>query len=263
MATHARAKLPPELKKQSHESWSMDEVELVQDFFANTWTLPTLYQKLFKLNPQRTYESIGRKVRRMRAEGWVRDRERALDKLRVGYFDIEASHLKANFGFIICWYIKKAGTNHYDHAIVTKDELFSLKRDRRILGELFDAFDNYDVIYGHYARRFDIPFIKTRAIILGMEDRINRPLEKFLMDTWEISRKNLALSSNRLDTLAQAFQLKDQKTGLMPTVWNDAVFGEPKALKYVDTHCKADVDVLEGVHKKLMAVEYPKKYQSL
>lgn len=263
MATHARSALPPEERKKTNNPWTIAERELLESYFTKQWQPLTLFQKLHEINSTRTYESMGRELRRMRAAGHIRPRERALSSLRVGYLDIEASHLKANFGFIICWYIKKAGEDRYDHAIVTKKELFNLTRDRRVLSELFDALDGYDVIYAHYGRRFDIPFIKSRAIILGMDGRITRPFEKFMFDTWEIARKNLALSSNRLDTIAQAFQLKDQKTGLMPTIWNDAVLGDAKALQYVDDHCRADVNVLEGVHRKLSAVEWPKKYQSL
>lgn len=263
MATNPRSPLPPGVQKQTHNPWTVAERDLLEQFFTKTWLPMTLYTKLHEINSTRTYESMTRELRRMRSSGHVRPRERALDSLRVGYLDIETSHLKANFGFIICWYIKHAGVEKYEHSCVTKKELFALKRDKRVLSELFDALDSFDVLYTHYGRRFDVPFIKTRALILGMEFRIHKPLEKYLFDTWEIARRQCAFNSNRLATLAETFKLETQKTRLVPTAWNDAMFGDKAALKYVDDHCKADVKVLELVHQKIAPVEYPKPYRSL
>jgi hypothetical protein len=72
--------------------------------------------------------------------------------------------------------------------------------------------------------------------------------EKFIQDTYPIARKKLTLHSNRLDSIADHFGIKDiQKTKLDPVVWRLAAHGHRPSLRYIDKHNKHDVIILERV----------------
>lgn len=240
-------------------NWSNEERELLQKHFNTKWTQLTLYQKIHKINPFRTYESITRELRRMREKGgFVRDSETALLKLRIGYLDIEATNLVASFGHMLSWYIKRRGKNEYDCGVITPAEIRGGEFDRRITKELLEAFKNYDILYAHYGgdRRFDIPFIQTRAIIHGFGKDLPQPMERFIADTWVICRNKCKFHSNRLDAVALTLGVRNvKKTELNPDIWMRARTGDKTAIEYVALHNKRDVQLLERVHRKLEPVE--------
>ena len=159
--------------------WTQKEQVVMEKYFCSGITEMTLYKKLFKLNPHRTYEAMTRRLRKMRTDGWERDKDKAFKHLRIGYLDIEATNLNANFGYMISWYIKKEGKNEYDFSVIKKSEINNYDFDKRLTKELLAAMRNYDVLYTHYGadRRFDIPFIRTRAYAHGVEEDIPSYME--------------------------------------------------------------------------------------
>ena len=238
--------------------WTVPEIELIHQWFDNKWTKMTLYQRLQKIAPRRSYEAMCRKIRRLRQEGWTRAKEDAESNLRVGYLDIETTNLKGDWGHMLTWYIKKEGKNEYDFGVITKQEIFDEEFDRRIVIELLEAFKGYDVLWTHYGsdRRFDVPFIRTRAYAHGLEDMLPRHMEMFIKDTYPIARNKLALFSNRLDFIAQALGIKGvKKTPLSPRRWQLARVGNAEALEYIAIHNKRDVQVLEKVQHKLETID--------
>jgi uncharacterized protein YprB with RNaseH-like and TPR domain len=206
-----------------------------------------------------------RKKRHLQSQGKKKLSERALEKLRVGYLDIEASNLNADFGIMLSWYIKTRGKNEYKYAVITKKELFSYQFDKRIVKELLEAIREYDVLYVHWGkdRRYDIPFIRTRALVNHHEDLLPEYMEKFIMDTWDTARAKLKLSRNSLQRIAETLGVKNVlKTPVTGEQWVRAMYGDPKALEYVRIHNKHDVQILERVHKRLQKVE-KKTYMSM
>ena len=240
------------------KKWTQAEQLLLQKYFCTRITERTLFDRLFALNPERTYEAMTRQLRRMREQGWVRDKDDALKTLRVGYLDIEATHLKANFGFILTWCIKAARKNHIDQSVITKDEIFNYEFDKRVVTELLEAFDNYDVLWTHWGgwRRFDLPYIVTRAYAHNLEDMLPNYNEKFIRDTWPIARNKMALHSNALGSIAEAVGVDNvKKTPLSGRKWRLAAVGHPESLKYILDHNIKDVRLLERIHKKLAKVD--------
>ena len=236
-------------------TWRAEQLDEVFRFFKTSMTLPTLYARVNKSNPQHSFEAVARQDRRYRGKGYLKPREELTKNLRRGFLDIEATHLKANFGFILSWYIKPEHKREYHCAVVTRDEILDPKiRDKRVVVELLKAFENYDELWAHYGAdgRFDIPYIRTRALILKVDDLFPQKGEKFIKDTWEIARKKLVLHSNRLEVIAKALGIKNvSKTTLDPAVWQDAMYGDEKALRYVETHNKHDVILLERVYHRI------------
>lgn len=246
--------------KRKCEPWTIPEIDLAVRYFQNTWTPETLTVKIQQINPQRTYESVARRLRRMAAEaGYVKSRETFRSGLRVGYFDIEATHLKADFGIVLCYYFKTAGKNEYYSSCITRKEILSGTQDKRIITDFFKHLDHYDVIYAHYGEYFDLPFMRTRALAHGLESQWPKKNFKYFGDTWRIAKKRLQLSSNRLANLISFCEVEGEKTKVSGRIWNDVLLGGDKksreALKYVDTHCKIDVVELERVHEKIKPYE--------
>ncbi len=240
--------------------WTDLEQKQLEKYFSTAWTEMTLFKRLHKLNTHRTYEAMTRRLRLMRSNGWVRGKDTCMKSFRIGYFDIESTGLNATFGHMLSWYIKTRGKNEYYSSVITKDEIFKGKSDKRLMEELFIAFEHYDILYTHYGvdRRFDIPFIRTRAYRHGLEAKLPLYMEKFMMDTWPIARNKLRLHNNRLGTVAEALGIKGvKKTPLSARRWEKAMLGDPDALAYIELHNKRDVQLLERVHSKLMYIERP------
>jgi len=76
--------------------------------------------------------------------------------------------------------------------------------DRRIVETLVDHFWKYDRLVTHYGCKFDIPFIRTRALI----HNILFPEYGYIWhtDVWRIARNKLRLNSNRQGSVARAIQ---------------------------------------------------------
>lgn len=244
--------------------WTKEETDELVKYFKTGISELTLFQRLHKKNKFRTYEAIMRQIRRMRDEGYERDKEKAMKSLRIGYLDIEATNLNASFGIMLSWFIKEKGKNHYDSAVITKKELFDYKFDKRLVEELLEALKKYDIVYTHYGSdyRYDVPFIRTRAFKHHLESKLPKRMEMFIMDTYPILKCKLKLYSNRLGVAAELFGVKELKTPVSPTEWQLAAYGNPDALAYVVDHNKKDVHILEQVHKRLETIE-SKIYRSI
>ena len=167
-------------------------------------------------------------------------------ELRQCYLDIETSQLNASFGHMYSWALKPRGRAVVYSAIVRKR---SLEEEKRIIKELLSKFTDYDEVVTYYGKRFDIPFLRTRALFHGLD--FPEYMELYHLDLWFVARARMKLHSNRLDTVAKFLQVPDSKTPLDFNVWVKASFGDKKALQYILTHNIQDVKVLEQVHLKL------------
>lgn len=239
------------------EQWSDSEVDILLKYAGSTSSKTTLFRKLRRLNPARTYDSMKAKLRQISMSGVQIDRPDLMDGMRVGYLDIETTNLNADFGYIITWMIKKAGKKVYDWASLTRDDVLDYTMDQRVVLELLTALEKYDVVYTHYGsdRRFDVPYIRSRAYAWGLEEYLPVVDNVFLMDTYPISRNRLKIHSNRLDSIADLLGVSIKKTPLSGMVWRYAALGHPDAVRLVLHHNKRDVQILEEIHKRLKIIE--------
>jgi len=239
------------------EYWSTDEKNLCLKYFNSSTSELTLFQKIHALNPNRTYEAVMRQLRRMKATGLERGKDNALKTLRVGYLDIESSDLRADWGYMLTWYIKTEGKNEYYSARIKQSEILSGQFDKRITIELLEALKNYDIVWTHYGSdwRFDVPFIRTRAFAHELQDQLPKRMDLFVKDTYPIVKKKLKLSSNRLANILEILNIKEKKSPVSPKLWQLARIGNEAALDYVDNHNKRDVQVLEKVHQKIRSID--------
>jgi uncharacterized protein YprB with RNaseH-like and TPR domain len=179
-------------------------------------------------------------------------REHSIEE-RVGCIDIEASGLKANFGVILSWAIKEVGTDNIYYDVLTDEDIDNGVQDKRLVQTCVDTMRGFDRLVGHYSCKFDIPFIRTRALIHDLD--FPKVGSIYHTDTWRMARQVLCLHSNRQDCVAEALQHNNIKTRLHPDAWLKVQFGNKKerkeALAYVLEHNEMDVIQLEGNYLKL------------
>ena len=84
-------------------------------------------------------------------------------KERVGFLDIETSHLKADFGICFCYCIKIMGKRKIISRCVTKKELYK-NLDREVIKQCVEDLKQFDRVITYYGSRFDLPFLRSRAL---------------------------------------------------------------------------------------------------
>lgn len=173
--------------------------------------------------------------------GWFTD-------YRLGFLDIETTNLKANIGIILSWYIKSSDGNYEKYVLSRKEIVNKNIEDKNAVKALCKALKNYDMIVGYYSKRFDIPFIRTRAIKHGIDFPVYNEL--YHLDLYDVVKRKMKLNSNRLAT-ATHFLGIDGKTPLEWEDWRYASWGDKTALQEVGKHNKGDVDILERLFELL------------
>ena len=190
---------------------------------------PAVDNKMYKLKASRT-------------EDW-------LSSERVACLDIETTDFSADIGLMLSWSIKYIGDRRVRSDVITKKELFDGSWDRRILKNLLAELKNADSIVTYFGTGFDNVFLRTRALILGIDFPPYGSITHY--DVYYTAKSKLKLHSKRLDSVAQALGCSSQKTPVKIAEWQRARWGDTEALAYVLRHNKLDVKVLEEVYHKL------------
>jgi uncharacterized protein YprB with RNaseH-like and TPR domain len=171
---------------------------------------------------------------------------------KIGYLDIEASNLKADFGMILSWYIKERGKEKYYHGLIDtpKPNRNHDHLDKSQVEGVIEAIKKFDIITTYYGLQFDVPFIKSRAFHHGIEFPSYGSIVHW--DLYFLARHNFILTSRRQNAIAELMFGKSEKTRLRGDLWNHAVRGNRGALNYISDHNKRDVRELERLHTALM-----------
>ncbi len=190
------------------------------------------------------------KDKQYEAEEEVTVMAQALGVWNLGFFDIETTGLGADFGFVLAACIKPATSDKIitlridDYKNYKKD----LCNDKQLVVDISKEIENFDVICHYNGDAFDLPFLDTRLAIHGLHKRVSLIHS---IDLLPIIKKKMRLHSNRLDTVSHALGLSEEKTKILPQVWQRASHGSKKDLDYIVEHCQKDVIVLEEVFKRL------------
>ena len=173
--------------------------------------------------------------------------------IKIAYFDIEVTNLKANFGFILTWAIKELnGDTFYD--IITREEALSIEEDKRITKSFLDTIKRYDVIVGYYSKRFDIPYVRTRALYHKLDTTPLEYRQIFHWDLYDTVKRKLKLHRNTLEVVTRFLEIEGEHGGknhVESQTWKMASKGDKKSLEYVLDHNIRDVEILEELHKRL------------
>jgi len=170
------------------------------------------------------------------------------DDYRIGYLDIETSNLWADFGIMLSWCLKeKEGEVSYD--IISTKDIHNYGNDKRIVESLIEEMKRYAIICTYNGTRFDIPFVRTRALYHQM-DFLNYG-DIFHWDLYYTAKSKLRMTRKSLDAVTDLLGIPG-KTPVPRETWRKAQYGHKESLQYVLDHNIADVVILEELHNKLL-----------
>lgn len=168
--------------------------------------------------------------------------------LKVGYLDIEAGGLKANFDYMLSYCIKTRDKKEFNEGVIDVKEIRKFNFDKELIKKLIRDISKYDVIVTYFGTRYDIPFIRTRAL----HHNLQFPQFGFIQhkDVYYMVKSKLCLHRNSLDTATNFLGIKG-KNHIDGNTWNKAEHGDKKSLQYVLDHNRRDCIILEKLHKKM------------
>lgn len=175
------------------------------------------------------------------------------DTKKIGFYDIECSNLDADFGIILTYSIKTLGKEEYLTGCIKKTDIDKAKagdEDKIVVRKLVEDIQKFDLLIGYYSSRFDMPFIRTRALTCGVEFPEFGSIKH--IDLYFTVRGKFKLSSNRLENACRVILGKTEKTRVDGKYWRAATRGDVKSLKYIQDHNKYDVDDLEKLYNKVI-----------
>jgi len=142
-----------------------------------------------------------------------------------------------------------------------KDEVHSLTWDKKhcdkkLLQNFIKELEKADEAIGHNGDRFDIKWLRTRALFHGIDMRAAYDT----IDTLKLAKSGFLFNSNKLDYIAQFLGVgKKLETGGLD-LWKRVVLDKcGESLDKMVEYCEQDVLILEKVFQKMNAYTKPKK----
>ena len=164
-------------------------------------------------------------------------------------FDIETTHLYADFGHVLAAVFKPLGKKPI---VLRLDEYHErpTNDDSPLILDTLVILAHSSLIYGWNTDRYDIPFVRTRKVIAQYEGRLPAylPLAHFKSFDMLRLKRNFRLHNNRLGTWMTNFS-ETRKTDVKPREWRDAQFFDKPSMDYVVDHCVKDTEGTERVFK--------------
>ena len=177
-------------------------------------------------------------------------------KVRTILWDIEATNLRANFGFMLCvgWKVVGEKKIHIE-SIMDFPRYFKKDPtdDEQLAKVAHTVLSNADEWVTWYGKKFDVPYVNSR-LLYHKHDLLPPGIKH--IDGWWVSKYKLLLHSNRMAAVAQ-FLGKSVKTHFGGPTWIKAAAGNRKAIKYVEDHCYKDIIELENVYKRILPLIPP------
>ena len=177
-----------------------------------------------------------------------KDKLAAIEK--IGFIDVEATNLQADFGYLLCYSLKQLD-GALRHKAVTPKDIRTYQFDRAVIRQFLEDIEGFDRLIGFYSKdyRFDIPYLRTRALRWGLEFPGWR--DYLFTDIYDLVKPKLRLHRNRLEVVCDLLGIPSKQHRLNPEVWQKAQAGSKQALDYIQQHCDEDVLSLEAVYKRL------------
>lgn len=184
---------------------------------------------------------------------------------KVLIYDIETS-----YNIVSSWRIgNKVSLPHYsvikERAIICvsykwmgEEEVYNLSWDKNqddkfLLEQFIEVMNEADILVAHNGNRFDLKWIKSRALKHGLE-----MLPTYVQhDTLNLAKKHFYLNSYKLDYISK-FLGFEGKIKTEPELWDKVILEkDPEALKEMIEYCDEDVVQLENVYKVLAKWDKP------
>ena len=179
-----------------------------------------------------------------------------MHKPKIAFMDIESGgSLTADFGYMLSYAIKELDGKVIVNGITQEEVRNDKKRDKRLIQQFCKDIIKYDKIVVYFGKdgkyRHDFPFLRTRAVYWGVTDF---PVWKRLkvQDVYDIIKLKFKLARSSQFNACRLFGCKPGNNPVNPKIWQSALSGDKKALKYVTTHNADDVKDLEKLWKKVV-----------
>lgn len=162
--------------------------------------------------------------------------------MRACFWDIETSHLKANFAVMLSAAIKPI-----DGDVEVFHDGRKGSNDKQLCNTIARRLEDFDILIGYYSLNFDLPMLNSRLLKWEL-----RPLgERFHVDVYRIIKKGMNPHSRRLQVVSHFLGIEG-KDSVDPEAWVQAAYdGDAKAMKKIIDHNKQDVIVLEKTFEKV------------
>ena len=170
---------------------------------------------------------------------------------KIGFLDIEASNTEATFGLVLTYCIKEENGKIY-YGKITPEEIKNGTYDRNLLKKCIKDMKRFDrlVYYWGGDNRFDIPFLRSRAVLYNLDFPLYKEIKG--LDLYTYIKKKFRFHRNRLETACEFFGIPAKAHPIKFDVWVKALGGNQKALNYILTHNKEDVISLEKLYHKVL-----------
>ena len=148
-------------------------------------------------------------------------------------------------GYLLTYSAKWLGEN-----TIIANRIMDKECDYQIVKELWDLYNEADIVVAHNLNKFDQPLLFARMIQHGFEP----PSPTKSVDTLVIAKKNFKFPSNALDSLAAYLNIPERKiqhSGF--DLWVRCMNMEDEAFDEMLEYNVQDVIVLEQVYLKLRA----------
>lgn len=183
---------------------------------------------------------------------------------RVLIYDIETAPLKAyvwhvwgdkvgynmdkliSEWFVLTWSAKWLFEEEVMSDKITPEELKD-EDDFRVCRSLWELFDKADIVIAHNGLKFDNKRMRTRFLRNGLSP--NLPFQT--IDTLTHARKQLSVSSNRLDYLAKFLGMEGKMDTGGFDLWKRCMEGDEEAIEKMEQYNIKDVQVLEDVYLRM------------
>jgi len=175
---------------------------------------------------------------------------------RLAFFDIETSDLKADVGFMLTYCLKVAGKDEILSGVVDAREIEAATltksgaEDLSVVTQCVQDIGRFDKLVTFYGKRFDLSFLRTRAMTLGIPFPDYGAIAH--IDLYDTVKRKFRLRSNRLEHACQILLGDSRKTRFDPLFWRCAARGDQKSLDMILEHNKFDVLDLERLYNKVI-----------
>jgi uncharacterized protein YprB with RNaseH-like and TPR domain len=119
--------------------------------------------------------------------------------------------------------------------------------DQKLVTELWELFNQADVIVGHNGDAFDIKKSNARFII----HKLRPPSSYKTIDTLKVARRYFKFTSNRLNDLGQYLGIGVKLPHTGSHLWFSCMEGDPESWELMKKYNVQDVRLLEKVYYEL------------
>lgn len=178
-------------------------------------------------------------------------------KERIGILDIETTGLEPRYSFMLTYCIKVKGSNHVYKGRISPKDITSRKYDKILIKQCINDIKKFDLIIGYYSSRFDIPYLRTRAVGYNIPFPLYKELNH--KDLYFLVRSKFKFASRRLGVVCDFFDIPSKNHPMKPAIWRDALSGRKRAIDYVLRHNIEDVKATEELYNKIIEFGAPQE----